>query len=76
MAKEIKKNNWEEKMTIPEEVREAINQMFLCSSLIEHMACYQHYYNELKDCVFVAFSDQEGTELPEVLQTNYNNEFV
>lgn len=63
-------------MTIPEEVREAINQMFLCSSLTEHMACYQHYYNELKDCVFVVFSEQEGTELPKVLHTNYNNEFA
>ena len=63
-------------MTIPEDVKEAINQMFLCSSLLEHMACYQHYYNELKDCVFVVFSEQEGTELPNALQTSYDNEFA
>ena len=60
----------------PEDVKEAINQMFLCSSLLEHMACYQHYYNELKDCVFVVFSEQEGTELPNALQTSYDNEFA
>lgn len=63
-------------MIIPEDVKEAINEMFLCSSMREHMACYQHYYRELQDCFFVFFSEQEGSELPKVLQTSYDNEFA
>lgn len=42
-------------MNIPEDVKEAINEMFLCKNLTEHMACFQHFYKELKDCTFVVF---------------------
>lgn len=63
-------------MTIPENVKDAINEMFLCKNLTEHIACFQHFYDELKDCTFVVFSEEEGTELPEALHTNYDNDFA
>ena len=63
-------------MNIPEDVKEAINEMFLCKNLTEHMACFQHFYKELKDCTFVVFSEDEGTELPEALHSNYDNDFA
>lgn len=63
-------------MKIPEDVKEAINEMFLCKILMEHMGCFQHFYEELKDCTFVVFSEDEGTELPEALHSNYDNDFA
>lgn len=63
-------------MYIPEDVKNAINEMFLCRDMLEHMACYQKYNKELKDCTFVVFSETQGNELPEPLCTNYNNEFA
>lgn len=63
-------------MKIPENVKAAINEMFLCKNLMEHMACFQHYYEELKDCTFIVFSKDEGTELPEALHSNYDNDFA
>ena len=66
----------QENMNIPEDVKGAINEMFLCKNLTEHMACFQHFYEELKDCTFVVFSEDEGTELPEVLHSNYDNDFA
>ena len=52
-------------MKIPEDVKEAINEMFLCKNLMEHMGCFQHFYEELKDCTFVVFSEDEGTMIQE-----------
>ena len=43
---------------------------------MEHMGCFQHFYEELKDCTFVVFSEDEGTELPEALHSNYDNDFA
>lgn len=63
-------------MYIPENIKLAINQMFSCKGMDEHMACYQHYYEDLKDCMFVVFSDREGTQLPSALCTNYDNDFA
>ena len=63
-------------MKIPEDVKVAINEMFLCKNLMEHIACFQYYYKELKDCTFVVFSKEEGTELPEVFHSNYDNDFA
>ncbi len=63
-------------MYIPENIKFAINQMFSCHGMEEHMACYQHYYGDLKDCMFLVFSDKEGTQLPSALCTNYDNEFA
>lgn len=63
-------------MYIPENIKIAINEMFLCRSMFEHMACYQHYYEDLKECMFVVFSEDEGTRLPEALSTNYDNKFA
>lgn len=63
-------------MKIPENVRNAINEMFLRNNLTEHLACYQHFYEELKDCTFVVFSENEGTKLPGPLCTNYDNDFA
>lgn len=40
------------------------------------MGCFQHFYEELKDCTFVVFSEDEGTELPEALHSNYDNDFA
>ncbi len=63
-------------MDVPENVMKAINEMFLRSNMLEHMACYQKYKKDLKDCTFVVFSETQGTELPEILHTNYNNDFA
>lgn len=63
-------------MKIPENVRIAIYEMFLCSNLTEHFACYQRFYEELKECTFVVFSENEGSQLPKPLCTNYDNEFA
>lgn len=63
-------------MKIPKDVQEAINEMFLCKNLAEHMACFQYFYEELKDCTFVVFSEDEGIELPEALHSNYDDEFA
>lgn len=62
-------------MYIPENIKIAINEMFSCRSMFEHMACYQNYYEDLKECMFVVFSDDEGNKLPDVLYTNYDNKF-
>lgn len=63
-------------MKIPENVKNAISKMFMCSSLAEHLACYQHFYEDLKECTFVVFCENEGTKLPEPLCTNYDNKFA
>lgn len=63
-------------MKIPENIRNAIYEMFLCNNLMEHLACYQNFYEELKECTFVVFSENEGTKLPEPLCTNYDNDFA
>lgn len=63
-------------MIIPKNVENAIDHMFLCSSLTEHLACYQHYYEDIKECTFVVFSENEGTKLPKSLCTNYENDFA
>ena len=53
--------------TIPSNVEYAIGEMFLCENLMEHLACYQHFHDELKDCTFIVFSEKEGTQLPKAL---------
>lgn len=63
-------------MKIPQNVRNAINQMFLCGSLAEHWACYHHFYEDLKECTFIVFSEKEGTKLPEFLCTDYDHDFA
>lgn len=63
-------------MKLPENIRNAINEMFLCNNLMEHLACYHNFYEELKECTFVVFSENEGTKLPESLCTNYDNGFA
>lgn len=63
-------------MKIPENVKNAINKMFLCSNLAEHLACYQQFYEDLKECTFVVFSENEGIKLPESFCTNYDNDFA
>ena len=63
-------------MRIAEEVRSAINDMFLCRNMLEHLGCYQHYFDELKDWTFIVFSEDAESELPSTLCTNYDNEFA
>lgn len=63
-------------MELSENVKNAINDMFSCSNLLEHMACYQHHIDQLKDWTFVVFSEEEGAKLPDTLCTNYDNEFA
>ncbi len=63
-------------MTIPENIRMAINEMFQCHNLMEHLECYQYFNKQLKDCTFVVFSENEGTKLPKPLCTNYDNDFA
>lgn len=62
-------------MKIPQKVNLAINEMFYCTSLKEHLLCFQQYHEELKDCNFIVFSESEGTKLPDVMCTNYDREF-
>ena len=63
-------------MILAEDVKLAINEMFMCSNMLEHMACYQHNYNKLKDWTFVVYSENEGTKLPDALCTNYDKKFA
>ena len=63
-------------MEISENVREAINEMFKCQNMQQHFECYQRNKNELKDCTFIVFSENEGTKLPDPLCTNYNSDFA
>lgn len=63
-------------MHLSENVKIAINEMFRCRSLLEHIACYQHYNKELRDWTFVVFSEGEGSKLPDALCTNYDNKFA
>lgn len=63
-------------MKIPENVKNAINEMFSCNHLMEHLACYHKFHEELKECTFVVFSENEGTKLPKPLCTNYDQDFA
>lgn len=63
-------------MRLSEDVKMAINEMFMSRDLLEHMTCYQHHINELKDWTFVVFSEDDGTKLPDALCTNYDNKFA
>lgn len=63
-------------MDISEKVQIAVNEMFLCRDMLEHMGCFQQYYEELKDWTFIIFSDEEGAKLPDILCTNLDNDFA
>ena len=63
-------------MQISLEERKAIDDMFRCRNLLEHMVCYQYHLEQLKDWTFVVFSDSQGSKLPDALCTNYDNEFA
>ena len=63
-------------MKIPENVKVAIDKMFSCKNMMEHLSWYQHYINELEDCTFIVFSENEGTKLPNSLCTDYNGDFA
>lgn len=63
-------------MNIPENVKNAIREMFLCDNLMEHLVCYHQFFEQLQECTFVIFSENEGTQLPEPLCTNYENNFA
>lgn len=51
-------------MGIPEDVMQAINEMYLCRNLLEHMACYHKNKEILQECIFWVFSDNEGGTIP------------
>ena len=63
-------------MEMPPSVYEAINEMFQCNSFVEHLACFKQFYEELKDCLFIVFSEHSTCSLPEPLKTNYENNFA
>ena len=63
-------------MDIPEKVQVAVNEMFLCRDMFEHVGCFHQYYEELKDWTFIIFSDEEGAKLPDILCTNLDNDFA
>lgn len=44
-------------MQISLEERKAIDDMFRCRNLLEHMVCYQYHLEQLRDWTFVVFSD-------------------
>ena len=62
-------------MEMPPSVYEAINEMFQCNSFVEHLACFKQFYEELKDCLFIVFSEHSTCSLAEPLKTNYENNF-
>ena len=63
-------------MEMPPSVYEAINEMFQCNSFVEHLACFKQFYEELKDCLFIVFSEHSTCSLAEPLKTNYENNFA
>ena len=50
--------------------------MFSCNGFIEEFACLSEYYEDLKECSFFVYSDNEGIELPKFLKSNYENDFA
>lgn len=62
-------------MEIPEKVMEAINEMFLCRNLLEHMACYHINKEVLQECVFLVFSEDEGCPIPYYLLSKNCEDF-
>lgn len=65
-----------EKRRIPDNVMQGIMKMFSCDNFWEELACFYMNYNDLKDCSFFIYSDNEGQELPTVFKTNYENDFA
>lgn len=63
-------------MQFSDEIRYAINDMFLCRNMLEHMRCYQQHIDILRDWTFVVFSEDEGQKIPSALCTNYDEEFA
>ena len=48
------------RMQLSEADKIAINDMFSCRNLLEHMACYQHYSDQLENWTFIVFSENNG----------------
>ncbi len=63
-------------MSLPENVYEAICRMFMCDNLEDHLTCYHSFYEDLKECTFIVFSENEGSKLPESLCTDYDHDFA
>ena len=63
-------------MQLSEADKIAINDMFSCRNLLEHMACYQHYSDQLENWTFIVFSENNGSKLPDALCTNYDKKFA
>lgn len=68
--------NVKSKREIPANILNAIMQMFSCNGFIEEFACLSEYYEDLKECSFLVYSDNEGIELPKFLKSNYENDFA
>ena len=63
-------------MSLPENVYEAICRMFMCDNLEDHLTCYHSFNEDLKECTFIVFSENEGSKLPESLCTDYDHDFA
>lgn len=48
------------RMQLSEADKIAINDMFSCRNLLEHMPCYQHYSDQLENWTFIVFSENNG----------------
>lgn len=61
---------------IPDKVLLAIQEVFLCNGFDEEFACFMKNYDELKECIFFIYSDNEGADFPDLFMTNLDNDFA
>ncbi len=62
-------------MTIPYEIKIAINNILACEEPIEALYTYVNNIELLHDCKFIFFSDEYGTDIPYFLKSQKINNF-
>lgn len=60
---------------IPKHIKLAIQQMFECDGFKEEFEYFITHLNELKNCSFIIYSDENGQEFPAVLKEDLNSDF-
>ncbi len=61
---------------IPNNVMNGIQKMFACNGFDEEFVCFLENYNDLKECTFFMYSDNEGEDFPEVFKSNFDKDFA
>ncbi len=64
------------KNKIPDNIILAIQSFFKCNGFVEEFNYFLENYNDLKNCSFFIYSNEEGIELPELFKTNCDNDFA